>query len=409
MTNTPSWIKAAIAERKQQSLFRKTVVMESAQSPSVRVDDSDYLAFCSNDYLGLANHPDLVKALHQSALEYGVGSGASHLVNGHSRVHQLLEEELADWLGYERVMLFSTGYMANLGVISALAGKNTLVLQDKLNHASLLDGAKLAEASLRRYLHNDLASAERLLSKEMSRAKPSNDSSSGNSSNEKQSPLLVTDGVFSMDGDIAPLKKLSTLAQKYSSILMVDDAHGLACIGKEGKGVMELEGVTSHDLPLLVGTFGKAFGTSGAFVATSNDMADYLTQFARPYIYTTAMSPAMAGATRASLALIRSAEGQERREKLAKNIAFFREKANQLPISLGDSQTAIQPVIVGDSEYALLLSQQLKQRGIWCTAIRPPTVPNAGARLRITLSARHTQQQICQLTQTLSKVMDKRG
>lgn len=389
--NTPHWVKSALAERQQQSLLRKTTIMEIAQPPETNVGGTNYLAFCSNDYLGLANHPDLIKALHDSALEYGVGSGASHLVSGHNRLHQMLEEELADWLGYEKVLLFSAGYMANLGVISALAQSGSFIVQDKLNHASLIDGATLSGATLRRYLHTDLSSVERVLTKTKQQ--------DNNSSN-----LLVTDGVFSMDGDIAPLQELSILSKEHNAILVVDDAHGLGCCGAQGKGAMELEKVDSHAIPLLIGTFGKAFGAAGAFVATTHDIADYLTQFARPYIYTTAMSPAMAGMVRSSLAILRGNEGDELRAKLAHNIALFRDKVKGLPIGLGDSNTAIQPLIVDSSKDALLLSEKLKQRGIWCTAIRPPTVPSA--RLRITLSASHTSQHIETFTQTLAALLD---
>ena len=394
MSTSPDWVLAALEERKQQALFRKTVVMEGAQIPSITIDNNAYLAFCSNDYLGLANHPAMVKAMCESAQVYGVGSGASHLVNGHNREHQNLEEELADWLGYERVMLFSTGYMANLGVIAAFAGKDNGVIQDKLNHASLIDGAQLAGAKMRRYLHSDLDSAQKILT----------------SFNQKQSKssILATDGIFSMDGDRAPLAGLTRLSEQHNALLMVDDAHGLACCGETGRGSMELEGLTSKDVPLLVGTFGKAFGTAGAFVACSHDFADYLTQFSRPYIYTTAMSPAIVGATRASLAIVKSDEGQMLRQKLADNIAYFRQAVSQLPIELGESETAIQPVMIGDSELALQMSEYLKKNGIWCTAIRPPTVPKGSARLRITLSAQHDYEQITRLINCLSSALATR-
>lgn len=394
MTNSPEWVVAALEERKKQALFRQTVIMEGAQVPSIEIDNKAYLAFCSNDYLGLANHPALVKALCASANTYGVGSGASHLVNGHSREHQNLEEELADWLGYDRVMLFSTGYMANLGVIAALAGKDNAVVQDKLNHASLIDGAQLAGAKMRRYLHSNLVSAEKLLSYF--------------SQEKSKSTILATDGIFSMDGDRAPLSELSNLCQQHDALLMVDDAHGLACCGETGRGSMELEGLSAQDIPLLVGTFGKAFGTAGAFVACSHDFADYLTQFSRPYIYTTAMSPAIVGATRASLAIVKSDEGLMLRQKLAANIAFFRQAMSQLPIVLFESETAIQPILVGESELAVSLSESLKLSGIWCTAIRPPTVPKGSARLRITLSALHSFDQISHLVSHLSLALATR-
>jgi len=395
MSNSPEWVLAALEERKRQALFRQTVVMEGAQVPSVNINQKDYLAFCSNDYLGLANHPAMVKAMHDSALTYGVGSGASHLVNGHNREHQNLEEELADWLGYERVMLFSTGYMANLGVIAAFAGKDNGIVQDKLNHASLIDGAQLAGAKMRRYLHSDLNSARKILT--------------SFTQEQEKSTILATDGIFSMDGDRAPLAGLAQMCQQNNALLMVDDAHGLACCGESGRGSMALEGLTARDVPLLVGTFGKAFGTAGAFVACSHDFADYLTQFSRPYIYTTAMSPAIVGATRASLAIIRSEEGLMLRHKLAANIAFFRQAVSKLPIELGESETAIQPIMLGDSELALRVSDTLKKSGIWCTAIRPPTVPKGSARLRITLSAQHDFEQISHLVNSLSSAIATRN
>ena len=386
MSNNPLWLEAALDERRQQSLLRQVITLDGPQTPNASFHHRQYKAFCSNDYLGLANHPALIRALSDSAQQYGVGGGSSHLVCGHLAPHQELEEALAQWLGYERVMLFSTGYMANLGVISALAAKDRPVVQDKLNHASLLDGAALAQAPLRRYLHGDVASAGKLLS--------------------KLTPgLLVTDGIFSMDGDLAPLAELSQLAADHKWLFMVDDAHGLGCIGDNGRGSLELEGLNAESLPILVGTFGKAFGTSGAFVATNHAIADYLTQFARPFIYTTAMSPAIAGATLSALKLIQSAEGQERREKLARHIHYFRHRISQLPVKLMLSNTAIQPIVIGDSSAAIKVSDALKSLGIWCTAIRPPTVPIGSARLRITLSASHTEEDLVFLCDSLECVL----
>jgi 8-amino-7-oxononanoate synthase len=384
---SPDWMLSALEERRQQNLMRRTVTLDSPQIPHAKINTQDYAAFCSNDYLGLANHPALIQALHYTAQEYGVGGGSSHLVCGHLTPHQQLEDALADWLGYERVMLFSTGYMANLGVISALAGKGRPVIQDKLNHASLIDGALLAQASMRRYLHGDVASAEKLLSR------------------STDSGLLITDGVFSMDGDVAPLSELSNLAIKHDWMFMVDDAHGLGCLGEDGRGCLSLAGLDAERLPILIGTFGKAFGTAGAFVATSHDYADYLTQFARPYIYTTAMSPAMAGATLASLRIIQSSEGQERRDRLSAHIAYFRQRMQSLPVVLMASETAIQPILMGDSKTALQISERLKSLGVWCTAIRPPTVPIGSARLRITLSAAHSDADLVLLCDSLEHVL----
>ena len=385
--NTPDWMSSVLDERREKGLMRRTITLDSPQTPHTQIHSQQYTAFCSNDYLGLANHPKLIKAMSDTASVYGVGGGSSHLVCGHLSPHQVLEEALADWLGYERVMLFSTGYMANLGVISALADKQRPVVQDKLNHASLIDGALLAQASLRRYLHSDVESAQKLLAKS---------SSPG---------LLVTDGVFSMDGDIAPLDQLSQLASQHGWMFMVDDAHGLGCLGESGRGCLSLEGMDAKRLPILVGTFGKAFGTAGAFVATSHDYAEYLTQFARPYVYTTSMSPAIAGATLASLQLIQSAEGQERREKLARHIAYFRQRVQSFPVELMPSNTAIQPIVIGDSKAAMAISEYLRALGIWCTAIRPPTVPVGSARLRITLSAAHSEEDLVLLCDSLERVL----
>nr|WP_067016893.1 8-amino-7-oxononanoate synthase [Marinomonas spartinae] len=387
MPNTPLWIKTALDERRQQALLRQTVTLDGPQTPTARFNGSIYTSFCSNDYLGLANHPDLIRAVQASAEQYGVGGGASHLVCGHLAPHQALEEALADWLGYERVMLFSTGYMANLGVISALASKTCPVVQDKLNHASLIDGSVLAQSLLRRYLHGDVSSARKLLQKI---AIPG---------------LLVTDGVFSMDGDLAPLASLAALAQEENWLFMVDDAHGLGCLGNNGRGSLSLESLDARAVPVLVGTFGKAFGTSGAFVATSNEIADYLTQFARPYIYTTSMSPAIAGATLAALRLIQSSEGEERRAILASHIRYFRQRMAELPVRLMPSDTAIQPIVIGDSDKTLAASEALKTLGVWCTAIRPPTVPIGSARLRITLSASHSKDDLALLCDSLESVL----
>ncbi|MEO9655737.1 8-amino-7-oxononanoate synthase [Marinomonas sp.] len=384
---SPDWLLAALRERQAQSLMRRTVTLAGPQTPLANIGGQDYRAFCSNDYLGLANHPDIIASMQQGAAEYGVGGGASHLVCGHLTPHQALEEALAEWLGYERVMLFSTGYMANLGVISALASKDRAVIQDKLNHASLIDGAVLAQAPLKRYLHGDIQSAEQRLRKSTS------------------SGLLVTDGVFSMDGDIAPLTQLSRLAATYQHVFMVDDAHGLGCIGADGRGSAALAGLDAEQLPILVGTFGKAFGTAGAFVATSHHFADYLTQFARPYVYTTSMSPAIAVATLASLNLIRSAKGQVLRESLQDKIAYFRQRMANIDVKLMASETAIQPILVGDVNDAMVLSDKLKALGFWCTAIRPPTVPVGSARLRITLSAAHSHKDLTLLCDALEQLL----
>ena len=377
-------LDVALNERRVQHLYRQRRTLESAQGPEVRVDGRPYLAFCSNDYLGLANHPEVVRAFQQAANDYGVGGGASHLVNGHSRLHQQLEEALAEFTGRPRALLFSTGYMANIGAVNALIGKGDAVFEDRLNHASLLDAGLLSGARFQRYRHNDAASlADRL----------------ARTTGERK--LVVTDGVFSMDGDCADLPALCAAAQPQGAWVMVDDAHGFGCLGDCGGGCVEALGLTLAQVPVLVGTLGKAFGTSGAFVAGSEALIETLIQFARPYIYTTAMPPAVAAATLASLRLI--INGQARREQLARLIARFRRGASELGFELMDSATPIQPIRVGESDRALALSQALEQQGIFVSAIRPPTVPEGGARLRVTLSAAHSDAQVDQLLDALNR------
>ena len=376
-------LEQALQQRRQQALYRSRRTLESAQAPEVVVDGRSYLAFCSNDYLGLANHPEVVGAFQRAANEYGVGSGASHLVNGHSRYHHQLEEALAEFTGRPRALLFSTGYMANLGAVNALIGKGDAVFEDRLNHASLLDAGLLSGARFQRYLHNDPNSLAAKLKRTDARRK-----------------LVVTDGVFSMDGDTAPLPALSRVTREAGGWLMVDDAHGFGCLGEQGGGCAEAFGLGVDELPVLVGTLGKGFGTAGAFVAGSEVLVETLIQHARSYIYTTAMPPAVAAATLASLELIR--HGQERRAQLARLIARFRQGAEQLGFELMDSATPIQPIVVGDSARALQLSAALERRGIFVTAIRPPTVPEGSARLRVTFSASHSVEQVDRLLEALA-------
>lgn len=376
----------ALKQRHNDNLYRYRRVLESAQAPEVIVEGKSYLAFCSNDYLGLANHPEVIRAFREAANEFGVGSGASHLVNGHSRHHHQLEEALAEFTGRPRALLFSTGYMANLGAVNALLGKGDAVFQDRLNHASLLDAGLLSGARFQRYLHNDPDS----LAKKMQRT-------------EARRKLVVSDGIFSMDGDIAPLLELSQVTQQQGGWLMVDDAHGFGCLGASGGGCVEQLGLTLEQVPVLVGTLGKGFGTAGAFVAGSEVLIETLIQHARSYIYTTAMPPAVAAASLASLRLVQ--HGQQRRQQLAQLIGQFRQGAQQLGLELMDSQTPIQPIMVGSSAQALALSAELAQRGIFVTAIRPPTVAEGSARLRVTLSATHTAEQVERLLQALAEVI----
>ena len=376
-------LAARLAERRAADLYRQRPLLQSPQGPEVVVDGQRLLAFCSNDYLGLANHPEVIAAWQAGAERWGVGGGASHLVIGHSTPHHQVEEALAELTGRPRALLFSTGYMANLGAITALVGQGDTVLQDRLNHASLLDGGLLSGARFNRYLHNDPASLASRLDKAV-----------GNT-------LVVTDGVFSMDGDLAELPALADVARARGAWLMVDDAHGLGTLGTQGGGIVEHFGLGVEDVPVLIGTLGKACGTAGAFVAGSEELIEALVQFARPYIYTTSQPPALACATLKSLELLRRETW--RREHLTALIRQFREGAQQIGLQLMDSPTPIQPIVIGDSAQALRLSRMLRERGLLVTAIRPPTVPAGSARLRVTLSAAHSKAQVQLLLNALAE------
>ena len=375
-------LNARLAARRADHLYRHRPLLDSPQGPQVVVDGQPLLAFCNNDYLGLANHPQVIEAWQNGAARWGVGGGASHLVIGHSTPHHALEEALAEFTGRPRALLFSNGYMANLGAVTALVGQGDTVLEDRLNHASLLDAGLLSGARFNRYLHNDAASLATRLAK-----------ACGNT-------LVVTDGVFSMDGDVADLPALAREAKAKDAWLMVDDAHGFGALGAKGGGVVEHFGLSVAQVPVLMGTLGKAFGTSGAFVAGSEELIESLIQFARPYIYTTSQPPALACATLKSLELLRTEHW--RREHLNRLIQQFRRGAEQIGLQLMDSFTPIQPILMGDSARALLLSQRLRECGVLVTAIRPPTVPAGSARLRVTLSAAHTEAQV----QLLLSVLD---
>lgn len=376
-------LNARLEALKQAGLYRSRRVIDSAQGIYVQVEGRKVLNFCSNDYLGLANNPEVIASFKQAADKYGVGSGSAHLVCGHSREHHALEEELADFVGRDRALLFSTGYMANLGVIAALMGKGDVVYEDKLNHASLLDGGLLSGAKFKRYLHNDISNLQLKMQSQV----------------VERNAMIVTDGVFSMDGDFACLKSLVEVAQQHEACLMVDDAHGFGVLGRTGAGLVEQCQLSQHQVPLLVGTLGKAFGTSGAFVAGSEAMIENLIQKARTYIYTTALPPAIAAATRASLQRVK--QDNWRREKLERLVARFRSGARQLGLSLMPSASAIQPILLGSSQSAVLASEYLLQQGLWVSAIRPPTVPQGSARLRITFSALHEERHVDRLLNAL--------
>ena len=383
----PFDLQSRLATRRAEHLYRQRPLLETPQEPEVTVDGERLLAFCSNDYLGLANHPEVIAAMQRGAAKWGVGGGASHLVIGHSTPHHELEEALAQFTGRPRALLFSTGYMANLAAVTALVGQGDTVLEDRLNHASLLDAGLLSGARFSRYLHNDAASLAKRL-----------DKATG-------STLVVTDGVFSMDGDLADLPTLCAEAKRRSAWVMVDDAHGFGPLGKTGGGIVEQFGLGIDDVQVLVGTLGKAFGTAGAFVAGSEALIETLIQFARPYIYTTSQPPAVACATLKSLELLRSENW--RREHLNRLIALFRQGAAEIGLTLMDSPTPIQPILVGSSERALKLASALRERGIVVGAIRPPTVPAGSARLRVTFSASHSEAQVERLLDILAECWNR--
>jgi 8-amino-7-oxononanoate synthase len=428
MTAAFSHLSGNLEAIAQQGLYRSRRIIESPQGINLRIDGRNIVNFCSNDYLGLANHPDVVSAFKTAVDQYGVGSGSAHLICGHSAAHHALEEELAAFTGRDRVLLFSTGYMANIGVISALLGRGDAVFEDRLNHASLLDGGLLSGARFKRYNHADVENLKVHFEK-----------ATGNK-------LIITDGIFSMDGDFAPLKALSAAAKASDAWLMVDDAHGLGVIGEHGGGLLEYYRLNQDNVPVLMGTLGKGFGTFGAFVAGSEILIETLIQKARTYIYTTALPAALAEATRASLKIVIT--DNWRRDKLKKLAERFRLGAGQLGLQLinqnpvgwvttawmqeveqcreqlpSDSVTqqteeraagflstnstevtsAIQPIIIGDSQRAVEISKALLNAGFLVSAIRPPTVPQGSARLRVTFSALHEEQHVDRLLNALDK------
>ncbi len=379
-------LEQQLQERKQAQLLRQRNTLNSAQGAKVMLGNQSLLNFCSNDYLGLANHPKMLSAFKSAANTYGVGGGASHLVCGHSAAHHQLEALFAERSGRDRALLFSTGYMANLGVLSALLNKEDAVFEDKLNHASLLDGGLMSGAKFQRFLHNDVASLEKKLSKTDARRK-----------------LICVDGVFSMDGDKAPLQALAASAKNHDALLMVDDAHGLGCLGKTGMGICEEAQLSQDDVPILMATLGKALGSFGAVVAGPEAIIETLIQFARPYIYTTAMPPAVAAATHQALLLLD--EEAWRREHLQRLIHFFVEEAQLIGLPLMPSNTAIQPLLLGSETKALAWQQALMEAGFWIAAIRPPTVAKGSSRLRITLTAGHSLEHIEQLLAALKTLL----
>lgn len=381
---------SALAALEAAGLLRHRRVVGTAVGGHLeQVEGREVVNFCSNDYLGLAREPRLAERFARAARELGTGSGASHLVSGHHPAHHALEEVLADYTGRERALLFSTGYMANLGLACALAGRGDTVLEDRLNHASLLDAGLLSGARFTRFPHAGVAALSRRLERAPGRK------------------LVLTDGVFSMDGDVAPLPAMSAACARHAALLAVDDAHGLGVLGPTGGGTLELLGLGPAEVPLLVGTLGKAFGCFGAFVAGERDTIELLLQRARTYIYTTALPPAMAVATRAAVEMARIESW--RRERVHALVARFRSRATDAGLPLADSQTPIQPVLLGEPAAAVAASEALLERGFLVAAIRPPTVPRGSSRLRVTLSAAHDEDEVDRLVEAIVDSVAARG
>ena len=364
-----------LRQKRAEHLYRHRRITATAQQIRMIIDGREVISFCGNDYLGLANHPAVIESFQEAANRFGVGAGAAHLINGHTKIHHELEEALAEFTGRDRALLFSTGYMANLGLAQALVGRGDTIFADKLNHASLTEGALLSRGRLRRYPHGDINLLQQRLQE--------------TGAGEK---LIMTDAVFSMDGDLAPLPEITRLAQRHDAWLMADDAHGLGVLGKNGAGSLEHFALSQTQVPILMGTLGKALGTAGAFIAGSEELIEYLIQSARSYIYTTAMPAALAAATLTSLKIITTEP--QRRARLHELVSYFRQQAAQQGLELLPSSTPIQGIVIGDNEKTVRVSKELFEQGFMVTAIRPPTVPAGTARLRITLSANHSEAQI---------------
>ena len=376
-----STLAAELSGLEARDLKRNRRTLESPQGARVRVDGRDYIAFCSNDYLGLAAHPELIAAAREGAARHGVGAGASHLLSGHSAAHRELEERLAAFVGKPRALLFSAGYLANISVVTVLVGRGDAVFADRLNHASLNDAALLSRADFKRYPHLDLAALERQLAASRARRK-----------------LIVTDAVFSMDGDIAPVPALVSLAERHGAWLLLDDAHGFGVLGPQGRGTLAQSGADSPRV-IVMGTLGKAAGVFGAFAAGDATMIETLVQRARPYVYTTATPPLLACALVKSLELIRDGDG--RRSRLQQRIALLQQRLKSSRWRLAPSATAIQPLLIGATAEAVAVSDGLARAGLLVPAIRPPTVPRGTARLRISLSAAHEADDVERLAAAL--------
>ena len=379
-------INDELEQRKDSGLFRKRELIESSQGPLVDIDGQQYLNFSNNDYLGFANNDDLKECMIEAVRSYGIGAGSSQLLVGHSSVHKDLETRLSHFLKRDAALVFSTGYQANLSIASVLIDTDTIVLQDKLNHASLIDAAVLSKGKLIRYKHNDTEHLKALLQK------------------YKQHKLvLMTDGVFSMDGDYAPLIEIADLCKQYNAVLIVDDAHGIGVLGRTGAGLLEELGLTQEQVPLLVGTFGKSFGASGAFIAGHDLLIEMFVQKARTYIYTTALMPAVAATM--CLAIEKNIDGDELRKRLRRLIDHYKQSIINNGLSPSSSKSHIQPFVIGEANRTMDVSRLLKNKKILVPAIRPPTVPKGTSRLRISLTASHTIDQVEKLVQSIKAVL----
>ncbi|MCY9824945.1 8-amino-7-oxononanoate synthase [Vibrio chagasii] len=384
MPRFKSRIEEALVHRREQGLTRQLKVLENSNGPLLSSEGSSFINFSSNDYLGLANDPELVEAWQNGLSQYGAGSAASPLVTGFSPAHRNLEAQLCEWLGFERAILFSSGFSANQALLFSLLEKDDVLLQDKLNHASLMEAGVLSPATMKRFKHNNVQHLESLLSR-------------------SPQSLVVTEGVFSMDGDQAPLEDIASLTNEYDSWLAVDDAHGIGVLGDRGAGSCNAVQITPD---ILVVTFGKAFGLSGAAILCSSEVGDYLTQFARHHVYSTAMPPSQAVALSHACQMIQTQEW--RREKLIELGGIYAEQMKGIQ-GFVDTKTPIKPFVIGETQAALSIAEELKRNQIWVTAIRPPTVPVGTARLRITLTANHTQKQVNQLSRSLLQAIELSG
>ncbi len=379
-------VKQRLATISNNGLLR-TLRPVAEVGPRVQLGDQECLLLCSNNYLGLADHLSLKRAAAEAAFRFGTSSGASRLVSGSLPLHDALEASVANWKGTETALLFNSGYAANTGIIAALAGRGDLIFSDRLNHASIIDGALLSGAKLVRYPHNDAAALARLMEQHQTDGLR----------------LIVSDGVFSMDGDLAPLRALVDLAAHHDALLMVDDAHGGGLLGPQGRGSAAMAGVTSG-IHLQMGTFGKALGSFGAYVACSQLIKDYLVNRSRSLIFSTSLPPAVLAASLAAIELVRSAEGERRRQQLAANVALFRRQLQLAGFAVPDGVTPIVPILVGDPVVTMTFSAQLLEKGFFVQGIRPPTVPQGTSRLRCTLMANHSQDDLSAAADAIAQV-----